>query len=305
MKRKMKKFNEGGKTYEQEDEGILGGKVNYREEDGRKYVAGKANPFDRNPAEQRYYSMDDVKGKLSGLFGSDKKEAKYDDSKSVGDANKSSSYNKAEEGPSRQMTDRMINKPEPAGKTYLREEADIDYKSPKKAAPKKAAPVAKDAEGVRKAANDSLKEAAPAPKKAKVEEAKKPTPLPAKAADKKPLGKASQDYGIPLRPRYSDLGEKDTGEKKGFSTKMGKTNEEREAQAKANREALSESVSGISKYFRNPFTEEREYKKDKPFTRNLNAKPTADQMKKMAKGGTVKSASARADGCAIRGKTRA
>jgi hypothetical protein len=92
---------------------------------------------------------------------------------------------------------------------------------------------------------------------------------------------------------------------KSFSTRMGKTPEEREAQAKANREALADSVSGVSKYFRNPFAEDREEKKDKPFVRKLNAKPTADQMKKMAKGGSVKSASARADGCAIRGKTRA
>lgn len=67
MKRKVKKFRVGGETeYDQEDEGLLGGKIKYRTDPatGNKYVAGKANPFDRNPAEQRYYSTSDVKSKL-------------------------------------------------------------------------------------------------------------------------------------------------------------------------------------------------------------------------------------------------
>ena len=67
MKRKVKKFRVGGETeYDQEDEGMFGGKIKYRVDKatGNKYVAGKANPFDRNPAEQRYYSVNDVKGKL-------------------------------------------------------------------------------------------------------------------------------------------------------------------------------------------------------------------------------------------------
>ena len=67
MKRKVKKFRVGGETeYDQEDEGLFGGKIKYRVDKatGNKYVAGKANPFDRNPAEQRYYSVNDVKGKL-------------------------------------------------------------------------------------------------------------------------------------------------------------------------------------------------------------------------------------------------
>jgi hypothetical protein len=67
MKRKVKKFRVGGETeYNDEDEGLFGGKIKYRTDPatGNKYVAGKANPFDRNPAEQRYYSVNDVKGKL-------------------------------------------------------------------------------------------------------------------------------------------------------------------------------------------------------------------------------------------------
>ena len=89
MKRKIKKFAEGDrvKEYNREDEGLFGAKIKYREdEDGRKYTAGKANPFDRNPQEQRYYSVDDVKNKLSGLFGGKKEDtSKYDDLKSVGE----------------------------------------------------------------------------------------------------------------------------------------------------------------------------------------------------------------------------
>jgi len=67
MKRKVKKFRVGGETeYNEEDVGLFGGKVKYRTDPatGNKYVAGKANPFDRNPAEQRYYSTSDVKSKL-------------------------------------------------------------------------------------------------------------------------------------------------------------------------------------------------------------------------------------------------
>jgi hypothetical protein len=67
MKRKVKKFRVGGETdYDQEDEGMFGGKIKYRVDPatGNKYVAGRANPFDRNPAEQRYYSVSDVKSKL-------------------------------------------------------------------------------------------------------------------------------------------------------------------------------------------------------------------------------------------------
>jgi hypothetical protein len=86
MKRKAKRYDEGGKVYKEEDEGLGGAKIKYREEEGRKYTEGKANPFDRNPQEQRYYSMDDVKDKLSGLFGGKKEDtSKYNDLKSVGE----------------------------------------------------------------------------------------------------------------------------------------------------------------------------------------------------------------------------
>jgi len=85
MKRKAKRYDEGGKVYDKEDEGLLGAKIKYREdEEGRKYTAGRANPMDRNPQEQRYYSADDIKGKLSGLFGGSRDESKFSDLESVG-----------------------------------------------------------------------------------------------------------------------------------------------------------------------------------------------------------------------------
>jgi hypothetical protein len=85
MKRKAKRYDEGGKVYDKEDEGFGGSKIKYREdEEGRKYTAGRANPMDRNPQEQRYYSADDIKGKLSGLFGGSRDESKFSDLKSVG-----------------------------------------------------------------------------------------------------------------------------------------------------------------------------------------------------------------------------
>jgi hypothetical protein len=147
MKRKMRKFDDGGKVYDKEDEGILGGKVKYREDsEGRKYTAAPSNPMMRNSGEQRYYSVDDVKGKLSSLFGG-KKEDEPKKSTTM-----PSGYEKldATEGNARtrQISDYIKKSDEepakPAGKTFLREEADTEEKPAKKtAAPKKAAPAPK------------------------------------------------------------------------------------------------------------------------------------------------------------------
>jgi hypothetical protein len=149
MKRKTRKFDDGGKVYDKEDEGILGGKVKYREDsEGRKYTAAPSNPMMRNSGEQRYYSVDDVKGKLSSLFGG-KKEDEPKKSTTM-----PSGYEKldATEGNARtrQISDYIKKSDEepakPAGKTFLREEADTEEKPVKKAAapaPKKAAPAPK------------------------------------------------------------------------------------------------------------------------------------------------------------------
>ena len=285
MKRKTKKFDDGGGVYNREDEGLFGGKVNYREdkETGKKYVAGKANPFDRNPQEQRYYSAGDVKkglsdvgDKISNFFGGKKEAPKSVDLEPVGDANKSSSYNtraKSEEAPIRKIED-YIKKSEPeepykpTGKTVLNKEADIDEKPAKKVAAKKVV-------------------------------AKKVEP------------KASQDSGFPKDTKSTrmpsgydklDLREKETP-KKIRST----------ADIRAGRDASEEEESKVSVPKNTFLTKDRQEKADKSFYAGFKSKPvrsTADiragrQVESKKKGGIVKSASARADGCAIRGKTRA
>jgi hypothetical protein len=249
MKRKVKKYDDGGKVYDKEDEGLLGGKVKYREDsEGRKFVAGTPNPFDRNPEEKRYYSMGDVKNKLSGLFG-----GKSDDEPKKS-TTMPSGYEKldASEGNARprQISD-YIKKSEPkaeepAGKTYVNE----GYKEEpaKKTAPKKAA---------------------------------------SKASEK--VGKGYEDVTRSLRG----------------SEKVGKGYEGLDV-----RDSREKSGSGKNTFL----TKERQEKADKAYyagwgnkskTRSaadIRAGRSAEGMKK---GGKVKSASARADGCAIRGKTRA
>jgi hypothetical protein len=247
MKRKAKRYDDGGKVYDKEDEGLFGGKVKYREEDGRKYTAAPSNPFDRNPQEQRYYSVGDVKNKLSGLFG-----GKSDDEPKKS-TTMPSGYEKldATEGNARtrQISD-YIKKSEPkaeepakpTGKTVLNEEADIEEKPKKKAAPK------------------------PAPK----------------ATEK--VGKGYEDVTRALKG----------------SEKVGKGYEKLDVRAPEEK-----YKPGISK--------ERQEAADKAYYAGWKKKPvrsTADiragrQVESMKKGGSVKSASARADGCAIRGKTRA
>jgi hypothetical protein len=317
MKRKMKKFNEGGKTYDKEDEGILGGKIKYREDDeGRKFVAGKANPMDRNPSEQRYYSADDVKGKLSGLFGGKKENSsssKFDELESVGGAGRrprtiqEQISGKSEEEPRRQITDRMINKPEPAGKTFLREEADIDYKSEKKAARKD-----KGASDDRKSLGDKANRL---PGNA-ADKDKKVTKLPGRGDDKKEKPKsmvfkrdifrdddeepASKPAAPVVRKVVKEESDKaaDTPVPKEFDMKSG------------NKTIYGTSTTDVFKQ-----NEERKRKsaadKAAEAEKKRRSRPSSEEMMSQSlgagykRGGSVRSASARADGCAIRGKTRA
>jgi len=265
MKRKMKKFNEGGKTYDKEDEGILGGKVDYREEDGRKDVASKANPFDRNPSEQRYYSMDDVKGKLSGLFGGKKEAPKSVDSEPVGDANKSSSYNtraKSEEEPRRQITD-YIKKSEPeepykpTGKTVLNKEADIDEKPAKKVVAKK------------------VDKESGFPKDTK--------------STRMPSGYENLDVREKKPRTNSRFKGRSENPIQGTIDSATKTLDRR-----TNEQKMADRVRFVAEGRKKEKADELGYGIKK-----------GGMVKKMASGGSVKSASARADGCAIRGKTRA
>jgi hypothetical protein len=310
MKRKMKKFNEGGETkYNREDEGFFGNKINYREDsEGRKFVAGRPNPMDRNPQEQRYYSKDDVKkglsdvgDKISNFFGGKKEETKYDDSKSVGDANKSSSYNKSEEAPRRQMTD-YIKKSEPkeeesykpTGKTYLREEADIEDKPAKK---------------VKKAASDDRKslgdKATRLPGNA-ADKDKKVTKLPGRGDDKKPLGKgatpmkAEDDKPAKYEDDKVNIGSQ--GSFKFDSKPVARTRAGTVVKSSDEPNALDVAAAKQKSAERL----KKQYKEnDATFKRIGDAFSSKSPNRSYKSGGSVRSASARADGCAIRGKTRA
>jgi hypothetical protein len=296
MKRKMRKFDDGGKVYDKEDEGILGNKINYREDsEGRKFVAGRPNPMDRNPQEQRYYSKDDVKkglsdvgDKISNFFGG-KKEAKYDDSKSVGDANKSSSYYKSEE------TSRKSEPEEPAkGKTFLREEADIDYKSEKKA---------------KKAASDDRKslgdKATRLPGNA-ADKDKKVTKLPGRGDDKKPLGKgatpmkAEDDKPAKYEDDKVNIGSQ--GSFKFDSKPVARTRAGTVVKSSDEPSALDVAAAKQKSAERL----KKQYKEnDATFKRIGDAFSSKSPNRSYKSGGSVRSASSRADGCAIRGKTRA
>ena len=295
MKRKVKKFNgeDGSRVYNKETENIFGGKTKYREEDGRKYIAGNATPFDRNPQEQRYYTKDDVKkglsdvgDKISNFFGGKKESSssKFDELESVGGASRRPRTiqeqigGKSEDRP-RKIED-YIKKSEPekdhkpTGTTFLREEADIDYKS--KPAKKV---IRKD-----KVASD----------------------------DKKPLGEGAtllpgKDTKSTRMPsgHAAIYGKLDLREKKPPTNSRFKGRSENPIQS-----TIDSATKTLDRR-----TNEQKMADRVRFVAEGRKKEKADELgygikkggmvKKMASGGSVKSASARADGCAIRGKTRA
>lgn len=255
MKRKTKKYDEGGKVYDKEDEGLFGGKIKYREENGRKYVPGIPNPYDRNPEERPYISASDFKNKISNFFGGKKEEpASKPAAETAAPRDRITSTN-VEERPrkiedyikkSEPKSEESSEPAKPAGKTYVNE----GYKEEpaKKTAPKKAV---------------------------------------SKASEK--VGKGYEDVTRALRG----------------SEKVGKGYEGLDV-----RDSREKSGSGKNTFL----TKERQEKADKAYyagwgnksktrsTADIRAGRSAEGMKK---GGKVKSASARADGCAIRGKTRA
>jgi hypothetical protein len=339
MKRKAKRYDEGGKVYDKEDEGLLGAKIKYREdEEGRKYTAGRANPMDRNPQEQRYYSADDIKGKLSGLFGGKKEDtSKFDELESVGGSGRRArtieeqikgrpgrEIEGKEFAPYRRTPEPKVEPKADAGETSGKlpgnqtnkmsfvDKKDAPYEV-EKAAPKSSgrgkgfiplkdkeypkdakpkAPVSKsdeDAEGERgkrmeeEAAKQLAKNKAAGSKQTKVGEDAKPLPgvskdktkpqnLPGVSKDKsepKPYKESNrQKLGATYATMYSRLQDKSTPEGPG-------------------KEALKKAVAKAKKDY-----------EDAPMKKG-------GAIKAYAKGGSVKSASARADGIAIRGKTRA
>ena len=301
MKRKVKKFAGGDrvKEYNREDEGLFGAKINYREdEDGRKYTAGKANPFDRNPQEQRYYSADDIKGKLSGLFGG-KSKTKEEAAPAEDRPRAKSSFGYED------MDGRM-----PAESTWS---GSSRPKAESKAAPTPEpaeAPKAKEAEGpFSRGANPNFEserevrrgESAVADKDSggggskasgtKAKKAKRPSNPDAPAYDTSGNERRSGDSQSFAPPPRSGMGPKNT-----FLTK----------------ERMKVDDTSGDSHLANEFKRRpRAAKDDEDYATKKKRERAGKDVRAnsavygMKKGGMVKSASARADGCAIRGKTRA
>lgn len=260
MKRKVKKYADGD-LVEKEGKGFFGETQKWKEDkEGRKFT----------DSGNRYYSADDVKGKLSGLFGGKKEEKS---------TTMPSGYEKldATEGNARtrQISDYVKKSDEepakPAGKTFLREEADIEEKPAKKAAP-------------------APRKAASAPKvsmDAGIPKDTKSTRMPSgyeklDVSEKKPMGKDATPMkkdapvgrtraGTPVKSSNEPKAEDVAAANEKFVAKMKKQGEENEAR----KERIKSFFSTKSP--------NRSYKS----------------------GGSVKSsASSRGDGCAVRGKTK-
>jgi len=310
MKRKMKKFNEGGETkYNREDEGILGGKIKYREDDeGRKFVAGKANPMDRNPSEQRYYSKDDVKkglsdvgDKISNFFGGKKESSssKFDELESVGGASRRPRT--IEE----QIGRKAEEKPTGIASGFKSDQPVFKRNDNEKSLPDVKKVIRKD-----KVASDDKKslgdKSTPLPGKAD-DKAKKVTTLPGKGDDnKKPLGKSAtlmkEEDDKPAKYEDDKVNIGSQGSFKFDSKPVSRTRAGTVVKSSEEPSALDIAAAkqkGAEKL-------KKQYKDNEAaFKRIGDAFSSKSPNRSYKSGGSVRSASSRADGCAIRGKTRA
>lgn len=282
MKRKVKKFGVGGETeYDQEDEGLFGGKIKYRvdKETGNKYVAGKANPFDRNPAEQRYYSLNDVKGKLG--FGSKE------------DSKPSETYIDKQLKRAMDMPDITPEAPKGIASGFKSdqtkfERADNEVKMPSKTP---AVSVSKTKTTVTKSLPKSKASEFSDPSYAKAMQDIYAKPTPA--------AKKESSYGLPAA-LLATLG--------GLGLASMKGNMKRSTDG---RSSLPRGIKTLDPSQPDYLDQSRFADEGNPnFKRGGKVKAKAKmcyggKVKKMSTGGKAKSASARADGCAIRGKTRA
>jgi hypothetical protein len=126
MKRKVKKYADGD-LVEKEGKGFFGETQKWKEDkEGRKFT----------DSGNRYYSADDVKGKLSGLFGGKKEEDEPKKSTTM-----PSGYEKLD----------VSEKTTPSGKTYVNQE----YKEEEEKPAKKAAPATRKAAPAPKASMDA------------------------------------------------------------------------------------------------------------------------------------------------------
>jgi hypothetical protein len=238
MKRKVKKYAEGD-LVEKEGKGFFGETQKWKEDkEGRKFT----------DSGNRYYSADDVKSKLSGLFGGKNDEPKKSTTMPSGyeklDATEGNARTRKIEDYIKKSEPKAEEPAKPAGKTYVNQE----YKDEpvKKVVAKKAAPKARSV-GTN-TADDK----------------------PAAYEDTK-VKLGSQSFDTPTPPKY----------------KPGISKERQEKADKAVYAGWRKNKIDMTK---------RKSAEDMKYDEQGNA---------YKRGGKVKSASARADGCAIRGKTRA
>ena len=312
MKRKIKKFagNEGSVVYDKynrEDEGLLGAKIKYREdEEGRKYTAGRANPMDRasvargDVQEQRYYSADDIKSKLSGLFGGKKEDtSKYDDLKSVGEkkvgVSPQEEINRQIKGsPAREIEGKEFapyrrapeSKADTSGKLPGNQTGKTSYVSEEDAPYKveKTTPSAKGKGFIPADDADKPKadKKAAAPKKNVGEDAK---PLPGKKDNAKPQNLPGKKEKEKEPTPYKDVVKSEDAGSQSFAPPK------KEPPLRKIGKAIKGTLENANKPFRSSMYDKMKGRKDGGSI-------------KMAKGGSVSSASSRGDGIAQRGKTK-
>jgi hypothetical protein len=254
MKRKVKRYDSGGNVKTRSDDEI--------EWANSKPMGGAGQQYPGEGWKQREKEQGEKNLKAFKNFFGMKEAPKSVDLEPVGDANKSSSYNtrtKSEEAPTRKIED-YIKKSEPeepykpTGKTFLREEADIDEKPAKKVVAKKVV-------------------------------AKKVEP------------KASQDSGFPKDTKSTRMPSNSGSRFKGRSENPIQSTIDSATKTldrRTNEQKMADRVRFVAEGRKKEKADELGYGIKK-----------GGMVKKMASGGSVKSASARADGCAIRGKTRA
>ena len=266
MKRKVRKFDEGGNVRTRTDKEF--------EEDS------KFGGYGRYMPKTKEYTLDEAKDKLSSIFGGGRDESKFSDLESVKKTKtlKEQIGRKDEEEPRRKISDYSTNK----GTTSYVSKEDAPYEvektTPKVAAPKKE----KRREEVYPGPNDKRKTQPEStlPKKAVGEDAK---PLPGVSKDKdKPKNLPGKKEKEKEPTPYKDVVKSEDVGSQSFASPK------KEPPLRKVGKAIKGTLENANKPFRSSMYDKMKGRKDGGSI-------------KMAKGG---SASSRGDGIAQRGKTK-
>ena len=271
MKRKAKKFGDGGNVTTRSDDEI---------------AADNKAGYGRYMPKTKEYTLDEVKDKLSGLFGGSRDESKFSDLESV-KKTKTLAEQIGREAPSK------VNKQDSEAKSNMGERAQsaMNVNGPP---PASTETVESTASKIEKA---PVKKAAPAPKK-NAEPQYKPYPK-----DAKPLKPTSDDEKAAVKKRA----EQDDADQERLRKQFEKNKADNEEAKKAPKKAAKKPGDVTF------LTKERSDAAQKAikggwskglFERGDLGIGKKKEEKKMAKGGSVSSASKRADGIAMRGKTK-